>query len=146
MWSAYHWTYFCSPSPMLGSLAVMIVATANTSPPSVPASGSRRSNRLVVMEFPLNRLGARSLWLSARGLTRSDRTGRECYARVGECGWLRRVRRLTALAVVPLLGGLLVACGGHSKASPQKSVAQRFLDALGHGDAATAAAATSNEA
>ncbi|HEY3715667.1 MAG TPA: penicillin-binding transpeptidase domain-containing protein [Jatrophihabitantaceae bacterium] len=56
------------------------------------------------------------------------------------------MRRLTALAVVPLLGGLLVACGGHSKDSPQKAVAQRFLDALGHGDAATAAAATSNEA
>ena len=56
------------------------------------------------------------------------------------------LRRAYVLAVVTALAaGGLVACGGQS-ASPDKAAAQRFLDALGHGDVAAAAAATSDPA
>jgi cell division protein FtsI/penicillin-binding protein 2 len=55
------------------------------------------------------------------------------------------MRRVHALTLVPLIGcALLVACSSHSKASPAQSAAQRFLDALGHGDVSAAAAATSD--
>jgi cell division protein FtsI/penicillin-binding protein 2 len=56
------------------------------------------------------------------------------------------VRRVYAIAVVTVLGcGLLAACDSHSKDSPQRAAAQRFLDALGRDDSAGAAAVTTDQ-
>lgn len=57
------------------------------------------------------------------------------------------MRRVYAIAVVTVLGcGLLAACDSHHKPSPGQAAAQQFLDALGHGDAAAAAALTTDKA
>ena len=63
------------------------------------------------------------------------------------CGSLRAMpRRVYVLAVLTALAASgLAACGSHHT-SPEQAAAQRFLDALGRGDAAAAAAATSDPA
>lgn len=51
-----------------------------------------------------------------------------------------------AVAVATVPAALLVGCSSHHGSSPGQAAAQRFLDALGHGDAAAAAAATTDQA